>query len=67
MCVCGFLKLSSISQVHHRDGERGGACGRHIAHHRDPAGLSGAQQLQWRSGGGERHELIARLQTRPHL
>lgn len=56
-----------VMQVHRRDDEPGGASGRLVACHRDPAGVPGAQQLQRRAGGGQRHQLGPGLQTGPHV
>lgn len=58
--------VSSL-QVYRRVGEPGGTSGRRVSDHRDPAGLSGTQQLQRRFGGRQRHEFLAGLQTGPHL
>lgn len=53
--------------MHRGDREPGGACLRGVQDHRGPPGLPGAQQLQRRPGGGQRHQLGARLQAGPHL
>lgn len=62
-----FSMYYVLHQVYRRDGEPGRAGSGGGAYHRDPAGVPGAQQLQRRAGGGQRHELLARLPARPHL
>ena len=64
----GFVSVHFLAgEVHPGDGEHWGTCGSAVAHHRDHAGLPGAEQFQRSAGGGQRPQLGPSLPAGSHL